>query len=377
MVAFAAVIARGQTNLLPSSRLEAELADIASDYPESYCLRDAAIRDWISDSDVGCSHAVPEISFDHVAAIVFTSGSTGRARPNVKYWRHLIATTCLAQRRFGFDSHATLVATVPPQHMYGLETSILLPLIAGVGVHGGRPFFPEDIRAALQTVPAPRVLITTPAHIRVCVESGIDWPELDFMISATAPLSKTLAAQAEQIFKTRVLEIYGSTETGSMASRRTLDGDLWHLYDDMWINPETGCVEAPHLLAATALHDHIELQGDRHFKLLGRHADFVNIAGKRAYLSDLNQRLNEIEGVQDGVFIMPDSTTDQVVRLAALVVAPGLSEQALSAALARHIDAAFLPRPLCKVECLPRNETGKLPRRELLALLARRQAGGL
>src|SRR3546814_19523278 len=55
--------------------------------------------------------------------------------------------------------------------------------------------------------------------------------------------------------------------------------------------------------------------------------------------------------------------------LAALVVAPGLSEAAIVDALATQIDAAFLPRPLRKVAQLPRNALGKLQRTLLLATL--------
>ena len=55
-------------------------------------------------------------------------------------------------------------------------------------------------------------------------------------------------------------------------------------------------------------------------------------------------------------------------RTAALVVAPGLDEAAILAALRIGIDPVFLPRPLRRVTALPRNETGKLPRAALLAL---------
>jgi acyl-coenzyme A synthetase/AMP-(fatty) acid ligase len=254
--------------------------------------------------------------------------------------------------------------------MYGLETSILVPLITGVSVHGGRPFFPEDIRATLATLPAPRVLVTTPPHLRVCVESGLHWPELAFVISATAPLSNTLAARVENIFQTQVLEIYGFTEAGSVASRRTLDGDLWHLYDAMRIDIRSHCLYSPHLSQPVPLNDVIESHGKTHFKLVGRRADLVNIAGKRASLADLNARLNEIEGILDGAFVVPTDREEKVSRLIAFVVAPRISEREILTALTQRIDSAFLPRPLYKVARLPRNETGKLPQQALFNLLS-------
>jgi acyl-coenzyme A synthetase/AMP-(fatty) acid ligase len=69
--------------------------------------------------------------------------------------------------------------------------------------------------------------------------------------------------------------------------------------------------------------------------------------------------------VRDGTFVVPEQGSGAVTRLTAYVVAPGLSGESLLAALRQRIDAAFLPRPICFVEALPRNETGKLPRRAL------------
>jgi acyl-coenzyme A synthetase/AMP-(fatty) acid ligase len=66
-----------------------------------------------------------------------------------------------------------VVATVPPQHIYGIEMSVLLPLLGDVQVHSGRPFFPSDIASALEQMPEPRVLVTTPVHLRALVESGV------------------------------------------------------------------------------------------------------------------------------------------------------------------------------------------------------------
>jgi acyl-coenzyme A synthetase/AMP-(fatty) acid ligase len=85
----------------------------------------------------------------------------------------------------------------------------------------------------------------------------------------------------------------------------------------------------------------------------------------------LNHHLNAIDGVLDGVFVAPDADDgDAVHRLIAFAVAPGLDADAIMAALRCRIDAAFLPRPLHLVAALPRNTLGKLPREEVMRLLA-------
>ena len=66
---------------------------------------------------------------------------------------------------------------------------------------------------------------------------------------------------------------------------------------------------------------------------------------------------------------MPDEHShDEVTRLAACVVAPGLTADAVFAALRERVDPVFLPRPLIFVDALPRNTTGKLPRAALKRL---------
>ena len=121
----------------------------------------------------------------------------------------------------------------------------------------------------------------------------------------------------------------------------------------------------------TLLSDAIVLRDAERFLLRGRIADLVNIAGKRASLANLNHHLNAIDGVLDGVFVAPDDGDgDAVHRLIAFAVAPGLDADAIMAALRCRIDAAFLPRPLHLVAALPRNTLGKLPREEVMRLLA-------
>lgn len=389
LVALAAAMVRGQTTLLPPGRAPRLIEELAADYAGSYCLVDGfteieGLERHVVELDpapvVNSTEVIPEIPSELVAAIVFTSGSTGRPNPNPKRWGDLVAGLWLAKKRFGFaiDDRETILATIPPQHMYGLEVSIVLPLVAGLCLHAGHPFFPEDIRRAILTLDEPRSMFTTPTHLRACVESGIDWPAMSRIISATAPLSVELAARAEALFGCHVFEIYGCTEVGSMATRRTVGGDLWRFYDGMTCDEHDGVafVSAEHLPESVPLNDYIELQPDGRFKLLGRHTDLVNIAGNRASLSDLNLKLNAIDGVRDGVFVVPEQQTDDGVwRVAALVVAPDLEKRDILAALAERVNPVFLPRPLYKVDSLPRNAMGKLPREELTRMLERLREG--
>jgi acyl-coenzyme A synthetase/AMP-(fatty) acid ligase len=381
LVGLVAALTRKQTLLLPPSRTPDDLLDLRQRHPSIYCLSDrpgdfagleALGIEGLPDR-VGDEHPrLPRFPSHRLLAELHTSGSTGAGTVHVKRWGTMFRGAELTGARLGLGplAGASMLATVPPQHMYGLETSVLLPLRWGLSVAAEQPLFSADVGAALDRLPAPRILVTTPLHLRSCLVENAQLPELAFILSATAPLEAELAQQAEQRYHTRVLEIYGSTETGAVATRRpSVDAD-WEPLPDMVLHRRDGrsSFAGGHLPEAVAVGDLIEPQPDGRFRLIGRDSDLVKIAGKRASLAYLNRRLLEIEGVSDGAFFLPAGDRPGITRLACLVVAPALEEAQILAALRRKLVTAFLPRPLLRVDSLPRTATGKLPRQALLDL---------
>ena len=378
LVALCAAAVRGQVTLLPPSRAAEVVAQIRRAYPDSLCICDAdGVADtWRMPASLPeRAGPVPCVDDAALAVVGFTSGSTGTPLANRKTWGSFRASTAqnLVALRDLWPEHAAahVVATVPPQHMYGMELSVLLPLFAPVAVHAGRPFFPLDVAAALAHAPGHRLLVTTPVHLRALLESGIALPPLAGIVSATAPLPTELAAASEARFGCEVRELFGSTETCVVARRRTARDSAWTPLPGVRIvpRPDGARVHARHLPEPVDLADLVEVQADGRFALRGRNADLLEIAGKRASLGDLTRRLQALPGVQDAVVFQLDADAGGVRRIAALAVAPGLDEASLLAALRERIDPVFLPRPLRCVAALPRNETGKLPRQALLALL--------
>jgi acyl-coenzyme A synthetase/AMP-(fatty) acid ligase len=200
-------------------------------------------------------------------------------------------------------------------------------------------------------------------------------PPLDLIVSATAPLEQDLAREVEARFHVTLLEIYGSTETGQIAMRRTAETAAWRLWPDVRLKVSNDQVFAHggHVEQMTPMCDVIEMISQDEFLLHGRTADLVNVAGKRSSFGYLNAQLNAIPGVIDGVFFLRGGATGStgVARLGAVVVAPTLSAAALTEHLRQRIDPVFLPRPLILVERLPRNATGKLPQHALQTLADR------
>jgi acyl-coenzyme A synthetase/AMP-(fatty) acid ligase len=386
-VGFAAALLRRQVSLLPPNVTPDLLERLIARYPDLYCLSDTAARSGLLETvsfpdAAGSGQApslIPVIPESQAAVVVFTSGSTGEPEPYGKSWGSLVRSALAEVERLDMRARAglTVLGTVPPQHSYGLESTVLMVMQGGLALHARRPLLPADIRAGLAALPRPRALVTTPVHLRALLAEADALPPADFLLCATAPLSPQLAAQAEARFGAPLHEIYGCTESGGIASRRTVQGNEWRAMSGVTLRADGRgtWVKGGHVESEVMLADVIELRGRGRFLLHGRTADLVNIAGKRTSLAHLNYHLNSIEGVRDGAFVVPEQEGEAVTRLTAYVVAPGLTSAALLAALRQRIDAAFLPRPLHFVDALPRNETGKLPQLALSQVAAGLGAG--
>ena len=382
-VGLCAALLRGQISLLPPNYTPAFVASLVKDHPGLYSLADSPLTEIdlerfdfpALECNVATPFTVPLIPEQQVAAYVFTSGSTGRPTAHVKTWGGVALGAIAQAERFGVapNSDTTLVGTVPPQHMYGLESSLILALQTGIAFYGGHPFYPADIRAALAQITGSRVLVTTPFHLRALLSDEQPVPRLSCLISATAPLPLHLAELAESKLGAPLYEVYGCTEAGQVATRRTVIDPTWQTYRGVRVYARGDAVFTlgGSVEVEAKLLDVIDVIDDEHFLLHGRSADVINIAGKRTSLANLNYHLNAIPGVTDGVFFMPDEQGHRITRLTALVVAPELTVTQLIAALRTRVDAAFLPRPIYFVDALPRNSTGKLPREAISALVLR------
>lgn len=377
----AAAIVSRKISLLPPTHSPEVLRQIRRFAPDVFCLTDdhspgVEMREVafpaLDDFD-GIELPAPLIDEKQRVAVVFTSGTTGKPQPHAKSWGCLVGSVQAEAARLQLrdDMNYAIVGTVPPQHMYGLETTLLLAWQSGNAFTNLQPLYPADVCAALERVPMPRILVTSPLHLRTLLNAGVALPEISYVVSATAPLSQPLAQEVERRFDAPLWEIYGSTETGQIASRRSTQTQKWRLFPGLELNIESrsAYVRGDNIETDFALNDVLEPLEQQEFLLHGRAADLVNIAGKRHSLANLNHQLLSIPGVLDGAFYMPDPTEDdRVVRLAACVVAPDLLPADVRAALRERIDPVFLPRPLLFIDTLPRNATGKLPRTALQAL---------
>jgi acyl-coenzyme A synthetase/AMP-(fatty) acid ligase len=389
LLAFAAALIARRLTLTPASRAVDAIARVQGDFGDSHVVTDqllqATLQSFLAETAVADAApsrlSIPEIPADQAAIVLFTSGSSGQPTAHCKTWGMLVQGADQLQRAFGVAPGSCVIGTVPPQHMFGLESTIVFPLQWGCTIHHERPLLPADIEQTVRTACAPIWLMTTPVHLRACLTEGIAVTGIAGAISATMPLDQTTAYAAEQMLHCPLYEIYGCTEAGITATRRPADDLEWQLCPDFQLRSEgaQSWLHGARVVQALALTDSIEMRTPERFSVLGRTGDMIKIAGKRTSLAALNAELLAIDGVVDGSFYRPDSPSgdnrddrdnrdDQ--RLTAFAVAPLLSTRDIIAALRKRIDSVFIPRPLWKVVRLPRDGNGKLPRAALEKLAA-------
>lgn len=395
-VAWLAALRRGCVQLLPPSGGHADLvailkaaanAVIVVDDPKLLQPHWAEHARCLVHVPEASSAAMPPASlawipnWDAPLIRLYTSGSTGTPEPQVKALGHLVRGAQALRARLdeevqgGVAALRRIVSSVPPQHMFGLETSVMLPLVGGIPALEGRPLLPGDVRAAFEQGEQDAAWIATPLHLRALAQAGETLPHCRLVLASTMPLAPALAAQAEALSGAPTMEIYGSTETGVVAMRRTARDTQWKPVDGVRIeSTDTGTrAWGAHFPSPQLLADAVEIDAQGRFVLLGRQGDLVKIAGRRASLAGLNLLLQDLPGLDDGVFYLP-ATGAPTERLVLIHAGAPLERAAALEWLRERMDPVFLPRTFIHVDRLPRTDTGKLPRAALDRLYAERQS---
>ena len=312
-------------------------------------------------------------------AIAFhTSGSTGTPKTIEKTVASLRLDAQMLATAFSaiFDQQPTFVASIQTQHMYGklwLET--LQPLVNCPRhleqVDGWETFF--KCQEAYDKV----VFITTPSFLAELVSHRHALaPKRNVLAIFTAGsmLRTELSQAVEALFGVSPIEIYGSTETGSIAWRQQCNGPSWTLFDGVTAEPtpdETLAVSSPFCVSTPyILQDRVRFEDERHFLLYGRTDRYVKILEHFVTLTDVEDGLRKHPYVADCHAVA--SPTD-VTRIWMLVVPSEAGQQALlqhgyqgvtrtlRLEAGEHLPTYAVPRRIRFVRALPYTAQGKLP----------------
>lgn len=311
-----------------------------------------------------------------------TSGSGGEAKTIVKTAAQIEseARALAAAIPFGCGKTAVL-GSVSPQHMYGLTFRFALPLLTGWTMIRRQNAYPELLLSASLNVPSDyqNVWIASPALLNRFGENR-DWAALNGriggIVSAGGELPPETAALLEQ-YAVRPYEVYGSTETGIIASRQKQT--LWQPFPNVSVRNTGKSVEisSPWTGGVQHIADCIETHEDG-FALLGRQDRIVKLADKRISLNQVEHELLKHPWIADAhCALHPEH--GRIAVWAALDtegIAAWLEQgrTAVIAALKQHLaqtqDTAALPRYWRFTDRLPRNGQGKITAADFQTALA-------
>jgi acyl-coenzyme A synthetase/AMP-(fatty) acid ligase len=315
----------------------------------------------------------------------FTSGSTGAAKRIVKTLAMFNREIATLEALWGSTANRRLVlATVPYRHIFGLTFHLLWPLASG-------RIFASHVDELWETLltrdVAGAVLVTSPAHLTRL--SGIDpLPEgrrLARIFTAGAPLRAGQALEAACVLGVLPTEIFGSTETGAIATRmQTVGDEAWTpLFGIRIETDDRGCmiVQSPFGPdgGPFTTADQVAMAPGGTFHFLGRIDRIAKIEGKRVSLAKLEAELVALPWVDDAAAVVLGGSPE---RLAAAVALNNEGRRRLDTAgtfrlsrelrqqLSPRLEPAWLPKAWRFVDKLPHGAMGKRRDADVTALFA-------
>ncbi|MFM0501982.1 AMP-binding protein [Paraburkholderia caffeinilytica] len=376
-----ALFACGKEPVIPANATPGYLADLADAYDA--VLTDADLPHGERDTGVHAAAApTPGASYtiDPQAPLtLYTSGSSGTPKPIRKTLAQFNAEVHTLEKQWGaLFGDATMLASVPHHHIYGLLFRLLWPLAAGRAFDRAISIEPLHLQKQIEQCGATAV-VSTPAQLS-------RWPALPGFAALTpapraffssgGPLALEAAQEYAAAYGAAPLEIYGSTETGGIAWRRQDQTDAWQPVIGTEVRrDEDGAlnVRSPHL-DHTGWHrtdDKIAFDADGRFRLQGRLDRVLKLDGKRVSLPELEARLALHPYVAQAAIVPLEGASRERVGAVVALTEAGcealrdegrvLLAKTLRRHLAEYFDVVVLPRHWRFRLTLPFDARGKLP----------------
>jgi acyl-CoA synthetase (AMP-forming)/AMP-acid ligase II/3-hydroxymyristoyl/3-hydroxydecanoyl-(acyl carrier protein) dehydratase len=391
------LLACGKEPVIPAHSTPGYLAGLAGAY-------DAVLTDTelgkLSERNALDVDAARPVSADTACSIdpdapltLYTSGSSGTPKPIRKTLGQFNAEVQTLEAQWGaLVGNATVLASVPHHHIYGMLFRLFWPLASGRAMDRATCTDLNQLQARITRCGA-TVVVSTPAQLS-------RWPDLPgfaaleprprAFFSSGGPLALESAQRFAATLGSAPLEIFGSTETGGIAWRRQSESDAWQPLPGVEVRrAEDGAlaVRSPHL-GHDAWHrtdDEAAFDADGRFRLRGRLDRVVKLDGKRVSLAEIENHLLLHPFVAQAATARIDGASRE--RIGALVVLSGAGKEALRREgrvqlvktlrrhLAVHCEAAALPRHWRFREALPFDARGKLQAAEVARAFDVREEG--
>lgn len=349
---------------------------------------------------------------DDLAAILYTSGTTGRSKGAMITHRNLASNALTLVEEWGFTRGDVLLHALPIYHVHGLFVAVHCALLSGARMLWLPKF---DAREVVQLLPRATVLMGVPTfYTRLLAETSFGaaaCATVRLFVSGSAPLLAETFAEFEARTGQRILERYGMTEAGMITSNplegprlggtvgpplpgvdvRIVDeagtactGDAIGGLEARGPNIFAGYWQMPEKTRAEFTADGFFRTGDMgqwvdagtgkaYVRIVGRAKDLIITGGLNVYPKEIEERLDALPGVVESAVVgIPDPDFGEAVA-AVIVCKPGaaLTEAGVIGALKGEIATFKVPKRVVFVDDLPRNAMGKVQKAALRERLAR------
>ena len=309
---------------------------------------------------------------------VFTGGSTGTPQVWSKTAENIFGECLYQAEKFAVTEHDCIMATIPAYHIYGLLFSVGVPLVSSAAVVDQTPTFPQEI-AQVAKERGVTILASVPVHYRVLREVQIDSP-LRFALSSAGMLEVVDNEAFCHNNNTGVVEIYGSTETGGVATRnRSLGEEFltpfatvdWKVIDGRlavrspYISPDLEVDEHGFYLAG----DRVEIKKENCFALKGRADSVTKVGGKRVDLEEIRLLIKKEPGVTDCVVLALPESGGREHQIGALIQGQVIDTESIRRMLSDSLEPYAVPRRIRVVDAIPVKDNGKYDRAGIVLLL--------
>ena len=347
--------------------------------------------------DLGAAVAPVARGADDLAAILYTSGTTGRSKGAMLSHANLASNSETLRDLWRFTSDDVLIHALPIFHTHGLFVATNVALLAGAQV----VFLPGfDADAILEAMPRATALMGVPTfYTRLLSDDRLDRNRVENMrlfISGSAPLLASTHEEWEARTGHRILERYGMTETNMSTSNpydgerragtvgfplpgvelRIMDGEQEVAQGEIGVievrgpNVFQGYWQMPEKTAEELRLDGWFITGDQAFvdaegyvTIVGREKDMVISGGFNVYPKEVEGLIDALPGVKESAVIgVPHPDFGEAV--VALVVPDGDLPD-VEAALAGRLAKFKQPKRVIVLDELPRNTMGKVQKKAL------------
>jgi acyl-coenzyme A synthetase/AMP-(fatty) acid ligase len=344
------------------------------------------VVDEILEGEAGGSIPGRSYAADDPMCILLTSGSTGAPKENLKSFGNVLDELLLLQREIhGAAPPDRYWCAVPWVHIYGFLNGFLLPLSQGASVAAPAMFLPREAERLLRSC---TVFLGVPVQYRALVETAdLSGNRLRLSLSSGAGLPDSVGGRFRELAGIPVTEIYGSTEMGGVAVRRSPDEKGWTALPGVeWKIGEEG-----ELLVRSPLMNRSLLEGlpggvggwypsgdcagasqDGRFLLEGRRSGIIKVGGKRVSAEEIEEALLGTGLVADAAvapFVGGEGAGEKIGALVVLKEGVGAGRADLRRRCCESLPPYKVPDRIVFVRRIPRGPTGKARTKDVEKLL--------